>query len=286
MNKNLLLYITGLFFGSMQGIAASFISLSSYEIVLMRSVMGGIGAVTIFFASGGRLSAYRNRRDVLFIVLSGISMALNWLLFYRAYTLIGVGLATILNFCAPIIVVVVSPLIFQERLTFRKLLALVLAVAGAFLISGQAVSHGLSLGGILIALAAMVLNAAMVILNKMTKEIKGLDNAALELAVAPVVVLLFMALRGGLGFSIPAADWLPLLWLGAVSTTLNNVLYFSTIGKLPAQTVALVGYLEPVAATVLAAFILKEKLTPLQILGAFLILGGAVWGECGVRRET
>ena len=50
--------------------------------------------------------------------------------------------------------------------------------------------------------------------------------------------------------------------------------------KLPVQTVAVCGYLEPLAAVVFAAALLHETMLPLQILGAVLILGGAAGAEC------
>ena len=273
------LYIIGILMGSTQGVVASFIDLNSYEIVLLRSVLSGLVVTALFLITRRKFSVFRNKRDVMFITLSGISMAVNWLLLYEAFTMIGVSVATIINFCAPIIVVVLSPVIFGEQLTVRKIVALALAVAGVFMISGQAVGNGMSVKGIALALCAMVMNAAMVIFNKLSREIKGIENASLQLVVAPVVVVLFFVFRGGFHFQIRSEDWLPILWVGLISTAFSNLLYFSSIGRLPAQTVALCGYIEPVSATVLSAIVLKETMTPLQILGAVLIVGGALWGE-------
>lgn len=68
--------------------------------------------------------------------------------------------------------------------------------------------------------------------------------------------------------------------LGAVNTGLGCCWYFSAICRLPVQTVAVCGYLEPLAAVVFAAALLRETMQPLQILGAALILGGAAGAEC------
>ena len=65
--------------GSTQGVVASFIDLNSYEIVLLRSVIGGVFVAVLFSEQGHRISEYRNKRDVFFITLSGTSMAVNWL---------------------------------------------------------------------------------------------------------------------------------------------------------------------------------------------------------------
>lgn len=65
-----------------------------------------------------------------------------------------------------------------------------------------------------------------------------------------------------------------------MNTGVGCGLYFSTIGRLPAQSVAVCGYLEPLFAVMLSALLLHETMTPLQIAGAALIIGGAVYGEC------
>ena len=253
MKNYLTLYIIGILMGSTPGVAASFIDLNSYEIVLLRSVIGGLFVAVLFFGTGHRLSVYRNKRDVLFITASGICLAVNWLLLYEAFTLIGVSMATIINFCAPIIVVILSPLIFHERLTFRKVSALALTVAGVMLISGQALNQG----------------------HRQCGASVG-DSAHRH--------TLFFAFRGGFHFQIQTGDWLPILWVALIGTAASNLLFFSNIGRLPAQTVAICGYIEPVSAAILSAVILKESMTPVQIFGAVMIIGGALWGECRVKK--
>jgi drug/metabolite transporter (DMT)-like permease len=60
---------------------------------------------------------------------------------------------------------------------------------------------------------------------------------------------------------------------------LAYLLYFTGLQKLPAQSVALISYVDPVSALVFSALILHESLTPTQLLGAVLIIGGAILGE-------
>lgn len=52
-----------------------------------------------------------------------------------------------------------------------------------------------------------------------------------------------------------------------------------SVGRLPVQTVAVFGYLEPLSAVAFAVLILKEIMLPLQIIGAILIIGGAIFSE-------
>ena len=55
--------------------------------------------------------------------------------------------------------------------------------------------------------------------------------------------------------------------------------YFSSIGNLPVQTVAVCGYLEPLSAVIFSGIFLKETMLPVQMAGAVFIIGGAVYGE-------
>ena len=70
------------------------------------------------------------------------------------------------------------------------------------------------------------------------------------------------------------------LLLGIVNTGFGCWCYFSALGALPVQTVAVCGYLEPLSAVIFSALLLHERLTPLQITGACLIIGGALFAEC------
>ena len=99
-----------------------------------------------------------------------------------------------------------------------------------------------------------------------------------------VTVILFSILRGDIPFSVAGSDWLPVLWLGLINTGLGCFFYFSSIGKLPAQTVAVCGYIEPLSAVLLSTIVLNERMQPLRFLGAALIIGGALYGEIAVRK--
>lgn len=59
-----------LLFGS-NGIVASFINLSSYEIVFFRTLIGSLFLISIFFIAGGRLTFYKHKKQFLYVVISG-----------------------------------------------------------------------------------------------------------------------------------------------------------------------------------------------------------------------
>ena len=87
-----------------------------------------------------------------------------------------------------------------------------------------------------------------------------------------------------------AVRWTPglvflLLVIGLVHTGLAYVLYFGSMDGLPAQTVAIFSYLDPITALILAAVLLGERMTGLELLGAALVLGAALLSEVRSGRE-
>ena len=131
-------------FGS-NGVAASYIHLTSQQIVLLRTLLGFALLAVLYFATGHRLTVRQHKRDCAFLALSGVAMGADWMLLFEAYDQIGVSLGMIINYCGPILVIVTAPLFFRERLTWQKGVALALAMAGACLISGQTAAAGGSL---------------------------------------------------------------------------------------------------------------------------------------------
>ena len=206
-------------------------------------------------------------------------MALDWLLLFEAYQQIGVSLGMLINYCGPVIVVALSVVLFKERMTCPKAAALVMAALGTVLISGQAAAEGVNGWGLLCAGLSALAYAAMVIFNKLPKEITGMENAVLQLFFAAVTAAVFVGCKQGFHMEIARGDWIPILWISLLNTGGGCYFYFSSIGRLPVQTVAICGYIELLSAVLFSVVFLHEALLPLQAAGALLIVGGALIGE-------
>ena len=130
-----------------------------------------------------------------------------------------------------------------------------------------------------------VMYAFMVIFNKKARNITGLENSMLQLTISFLTAAVFVGIKQGYAIHIESTDILPILTLGLLNTGTGCYFYFSSIGKLNVQTVALCGYLEPLSAVFFSAIILHETMLPVQILGAVLILGCAIAGELFVNKK-
>ncbi len=278
-NKAFFKYIFALLLFGSNGIVASFIDLSSQNIVLLRTLIGSVLLIAIFFISGGRLTFYKYKKQSLFLAVSGIAMGTSWMFLYEAYARIGVSIASLLYYCGPVIVMALSPLLFKERLTANKIIGFLAVVVGVVFINGNAFDGKGDMFGIACGLLSAVMYAFMVICNKKAKDIVGLENSTLQLTIAFLTVAVFVGLKQGHAMQISSTSILPIFMLGLLNTGIGCYFYFSSIGKLKAQTVAICGYLEPLSAVLFSTLFLKEVMLPFQIAGAVLIIGGATIGE-------
>ena len=266
-----------LLFGS-NGIVASRIALTSYEIVFLRCLLGSLLLGALVLAARKPLELFREKRSALLITASGIAMGASWMFLYEAFTQIGVSFATLTYYCGPVILVALSPLLFGESLTRLKLAALAMVAAGAVLLNGP-LAGGASLWGLFCGVMAAFCYVAMVTFNKKAKGVSGMENTLIQLIAALGTVTLFLLWKQGLSLDVAAGDWPYVLVLGLLNTGYACWLYFSSIGRLPVQTVAVCGYVEPLSAVLFSVLLLGETMSAWQALGAVLIFSGAVLSQ-------
>ena len=272
-------YVTALILFGLNGIVASHISLSSYEIVFTRTLIGSLFLILIFSISKQKWEFWRNKRHFAYIVISGVAMGANFMFLFEAYVTIGVSIATLAYSCGPVIVMILSPVIFKEKLTAFKLFGFFTVVLGMFCVNGQSIVQGKVSWGLIFAMMAALMYALMVIFNKKATKIIGLENPMWQLIISFLTIAVFVGLKQGFSINIFQGNLVPILVLGIMNTGIGCYFYFSSIGKLPSQTVAICGYLEPLSALIFSSVLLGESLNFVQMVGAFLILGGAAVGE-------
>ena len=278
-SKSLISFIASMVIFGTNGLIVANISLGSAEIVLMRTFLGSLFLLAIVLVKRS-FSFADLKADLIPATIGGAALGLNWVLLFSAYRSAGVGLSTLTYYCGPIIVLALSPVLFREKLTWNKLLAIAAVAVGMFCITGDIEPGSDVQTGILFGGGAALLYASLIVANKRVKRLSGLNCAMYELIVAFFVVLIYLLASNVKLPVIPAAeDIVWVLAIGLVNTGLAYYLYFSSLQKLPGQTVALVCYIDPLTALLVSGAFLGEKLLGVQIAGAVLILGGACLGE-------
>ena len=264
---------------SSNGIVASFINLSSIEIVFLRTAIGSLVLIVVSILCKEKFSSLKNLHDATFLILSGFALAGGWIFLFEAYKIIGVSISTLLYYLGPIIAMLLSPIFFKEKLTFVKVSGALVVFFGVILLNGKIVGDPSKLQGIFYGAMAGVLYAAMVIFNKMVKNSTGIENTTCQLVASFFLVLVFLLYTNGIHIKISRSDWIPVLWIGLLNTGLCCFCYYSTIPKLPMSTVAIFSYLDPVSAVILSTIILKESLSLTQIIGVILVISGAAFSQ-------
>ena len=280
MKKANIKYFTALLLFGTNGIVASQIMLSSDVIVFFRTLTGSLFLIACFILSGQKAQCLKNKKHFTYLMISGLAMGAGWIFLYEAYVRIGVSVATLAYYCGPVIVMVMAPLVFRERMTAVKLFGFFSVIVGMVLVNYKTLMVGGFSWGLACGFFSAVMYAVMVIFSKKASSITGLENPMWQLIMSFAAAGLYMLLRKGPIFEIPAQSLLPILLLGIVNTGIGCYLYFSAISQLSAQSVAICGYLEPVSALVFSAVLLNERLTFVQVIGTVFIIGGAAFGEC------
>jgi drug/metabolite transporter (DMT)-like permease len=278
-NKAIFKYIAALLLFGSNGIVASHISLSSYEIVFTRTLIGSLFLVLIFIFTRQKVRFWLDKLHFLYLAISGIAMGTSWMFLYEAYAQIGVSIATLAYYCGPVIVMILSPMIFKEKMTAARLIGFLAVLLGMLCVNGQALLQGTVSWGLIFGIFSAFTYAFMVIFNKKAVSIIGLENSMWQLIISFLTVAIFLGIKQGFSINIASGNLLPILFLGVVNTGIGCYFYFSSIGDLPVQTVAIGGYLEPLSALFFSAVFLGEALSFVQIVGAALILGGVAFGE-------
>lgn len=270
-------YILSMLIFGTNGLLVAHISLPASQVVLLRTMLGG-AVLTLFVLLSGGFDREAVRAEAFSLLLGGAALGANWVALFEAYRLLNVSLATLIYYVGPMLILLLSPFLFHEKLAGTKIAALCLVAVGLVCISGSIAFGGLSVTGLFVALLSALFYASLIAFNKRIVRTSGLQTAAIELDVAFAVVLVYVLCTAGLPHP-QKADLPYIAVIGLVNTGLAYYLYFSGLQKLPGQSVALISYVDPVSALLFSALLLHEALTPLQLLGAVLIIGGAMVGE-------
>ena len=267
------------------GLFVRYIALPSSVIAMARGVIGALFLSLVMAAGKTRPDWTAIRKNLFWLVLSGGALGANWILLFEAYRFTTVATATLCYYLAPILVVLVSPLVLGETMTGKKLGCVLVALGGMVFVSGV-VETGLpslrEMRGILFGLGAAVLYACVVLLNKRIGGLSAYDKTVMQLGLAALVLLPYcMAMEDLAGLRPTPVMLGMLLFVGVIHTGLTYFLYFGSLEALNAQTIAVVSYIDPVVAVLLSALVLRESMGLTGAIGAVMILGAALVSECG-----
>ena len=284
-NPRWMLILSMMIFGTL-GIFVRNIPVSSGELALYRAILAALLIAVYLTVTKQHIPFSKIKKEVPLLLLSGIAMGINWILLFEAYKYTTVSLATLSYYFAPVIVTVVCPLLFHEKLTGKQIVCFIMSTIGLVMITGIGdMGNGNDFAGILFGLGAAVFYAAVILLNKFIKNVDGIPRTFLQFLSAIVILIPYVILSGGITLTkLNGIGWINLLIVGLVHTGITYCMYFSSLKELPGQKAAILSYIDPLVAVLISVTLLGEKMTLWQIVGGILILGFTLLNEISPKK--
>lgn len=271
------------------GIFVRNIPLPSSIIAFARGLVGMLFLLAVMLIKKEPVSIRDIKKNLLWLILSGAFLGMNWILLFESYRFTSVAVSTLCYYLAPIIVILVSPIVLKEKLTLRKIVCTLVALTGMVFVSGilqNGIPEVSELKGIFFGLGAAVLYACIMLINKKMQGISAYDKTIVQLGISAVVILPYCLLTEDITALPFTAKVIFLLFLvGILHTGVTYFLYFGAMGHLNAQTTAIISYIDPVVAVLISVFVLGEGMDIGGILGAVLILGAALVSELEPKKK-
>lgn len=281
--KSYIMLILSLFIVGTIGIFRRYIPLSSALLAFFR---GLIGSVSLFAFIKLRKTGKWQRIEVkklVGLIINGVFLGINWILLFEAFNYTTIAKATLCYYMQPTIVLLISPLVFKEKLTVKKILCALVAFVGMIFISGvigvDVVQAG-ELKGILLGIGAACFYSLVVILNKKIANVDVYQKTIIQLISAAIILIPYLAITEDFKHIVFSANLvLLLLIVGIIHTGVVYALYFGSMSGLKAQTISTLSYIDPIVAMIVSALIFAERMSIWGIIGAVLIIGSAIVSE-------
>ncbi len=286
-NARLLLIFAMAIFGTI-GLFRRNIDISSGELAFYRAFLAMIFIGLFLLITRSRIPFREIKKQIPLLIASGAAMAFNWILLFEAYNYTTVSVATLSYYFAPVLVTLLCPVLFKEKMTVKQWICFIMSTVGIVLITGIGTFDAGSnhFKGILFGLGAACLYATVILLNKFIKGVDGIHRTFMQFVSAVAVLFPYVLLTDGINIgSLDTKGFLLLLVVGLVHTGITYCMYFSSLKELPGQKAAILSYIDPLVAVICSVVILHEAMTVSQIVGGLLILGFTLWNEISPKRE-
>jgi len=222
--------------------------------------------------------SWRERRVVVF---AGVFFAADLILWHHSIDDVGAGLATVLANIQVVLVPLVAWAVLAERPGRRVLAALPIALLGVLLISGalQQGAYGQAPGrGALFGIGAGVAYVGfLLLLRRGGSDLRRVAGPLFDATATAAVVSIFAGLLIGDADLLPG--WPGIGWLVVLALTsqvLGWLLITTSLPRLPAAITSLLLTIQPVGSVALAALILSESPSALQLVGVAVVLGAVI----------
>ena len=282
MKDKIIFVISMVIFGTI-GIFRKFIPLDSAIISFSRGIIGTLFLILFLLIKKDKPNFKEMKTYFVLLIISGCLIGVNWLFLFESYKYTSVATSTLCYYMAPIFLMIASVFVFKEKLKLINVICMLIAFVGMIFVSGV-LENGFNdknaILGVLYGLAAAVLYATVILLNKKIKVENAYYKTLVQLFFSAIVLVPYLILNKAFnGIVLDVKICILILIVGVIHTGISYVLYFGSITKVKTHFISIFSYIDPVVAIILSAIILKENMSFLGIIGAILILGVSLFME-------
>ena len=269
--------------GSLWGIISLFLKpmlnlgFSQIQTVTLRCLVAAAVLGVYMLIKDKSLFRFKLRDIWCFIGTGLVSLMFFSICYFYSMTYNGVCVAVILLYTSPVFVMLLSLPLFKEKITYKKLIAVVLTVAGCVFVSGAAGGQSIGFVGIVLGICSGLGYALYSIFSRY----------ALQRNYNSMTISFYTFLFCGLGclpFASPVSMALSLspkavlysLGLGVVCCVMPYILYTKGLEYVDNTRASVIVAVEPVVASLIGVFVYNESVTAVKLLGVALVLSAVV----------
>lgn len=248
------------------------VGFSALQVMFIRGLFSSFFMAIFLFIKDKNLLKI-NLKDIWMFLGTGV-ISLTFFSLCYFYTILesGASVAVILLYTSPIFVLLMSVLFFKEKITFVKIIALILTFAGCVLVSGIGGQGGLSAKGFFIGLCAGFGYALYSIFSRIAlKKYDSLTVTFYTFLFSAISIIPFCSISQ-IPQMINVKTLLFSVGISVLCTVLPYIFYTVGLSGLETGKAAILVTVEPLVATLIGFFIWKEQVSVFKIIGIIAIL--------------
>lgn len=268
--------IVGVIAVSASAIFVKFSDAPSGVIAFYRLLFSVLFMLPVFLMKYVKELALISGRDWLYATLAGVFLAFHFILWFESLNYTSVASSTVLVTLQPLFAFVGTFLFFKERFSLKAILCAVAAIVGSVIISWGdfRVSGEALFGDILALLACALVTAYLMFGQSVRKRISLVTYTFVVYSISSIVLLLYVLIVGESLYPYPKNEWWNFILLALIPTLLGHSLFNWAIKWISTSIISMAILFEPVGATILAYYLLSEKVLVTQILGGSIVIVG------------
>ena len=260
----------------------------NFEVLAISSAFAFVFLLIVNIINGSvkEMKQYRLKDYLKMSGLGFLGLFMYSALYYYGIAVLSSQEACILNYLWPMMIVVFACLLLREKLTVKKVIAMVMSFAGIVVLTlgSGGESTGNRLPGIIACVAAAVCYGLFSVLNKKHSLNQGVTMMWIWLTVAvcsAVAGLIFEAWQPIAGW-----QWAGIAWLGIVVNAVAYLLWALALkGAKDSAKIANLAYLVPFLSIMLSALVLKEQIATTAVIALALIIGGILLQSIRIKKR-